>query len=252
MNGIFNAFDTSIKGEVIISLGNSGEYRAEVRLISGETHHFTTNSLGTENVTFSHQKGSFVVNVLEDRTMEVADFIFDGKESYIRVYKKQRGVDITLALGTYVETGNASFTGNWDVVNLGSQVFPEGLPTVTALGIDDVVVSSPNGSIFSDSDFSNEIIPMCIDYPAFRAYVSIDVTGDGLQQRIEAQDQLSTFGGINCFWGLSADTVLNDILLGYRGNFCQTTSSGTWLWSGRSGTISVSSIGLPPTGPSNL
>lgn len=250
--GVFNTFDTTIKGQILINLGNQGQYKAEVQLLSGETLYFNANTKGTNNLVFSNHRGSFTINISDDGKAVAEDLMIDEKQGYIRSYKKNRGSNISLALGTYEETGNTSFTGNWDMVNLGSQVSVAGIYNGMAPGIDNVVISSPNGSVFEDTNFTNEPITVCTSYTAARAYVTFDLIGNGFIQLIEAQDQVSTFGGVDCSWGLSASAVSNINITGYTNNTCQTVNSGIWSWNGKTGTISVSSIGLPTTGPSNL
>lgn len=245
-HGLFNSFDTSIKGEIVISLGNNGRYEAEVLLVNGKSIYFGTNTIRTENVLFVNARGSFELTIKDNNILEVDDFLFDRKPCYIRAYKKLRGVDVSVALGTYTETANASFMGNWDLLNLGSQVIPEGLPSGTALGIDRVIISSPSNTVFEDSNLIKEVPPLCIDYPAPIAYVA-DVFGDGEDQILEAQSQVSTFGGMDCFWGISVGASFNTVIGDYYDDDCQVTTSGTWSWNGKTGSISALSVGLPPT-----
>jgi len=237
---------TSLKGEIVISLGNNGRYEAEVLLVNGKSLYFGTNTIRTDDVLFVNSRGSFELSIKDNNILEVDDFLFDRKPCYIRAYKKIRGVDVSVSLGTYTETANASFMGNWDLLNLGSQVLPEGLPSVTALGIDKVIISSPSNTVFEDTNLVKEVPSSCIAYPSPIAYVA-DVFGNGVDQILEAQSQVSTFGGVDCLWGISVEAGFNTVIGDYSDDNCQAATSGTWSWNGKSGTINALSIGLPPT-----
>lgn len=230
--GLMNTFDTSLKANLVINVGNDGNYIAEATFLNGDILIFNSASLGSdENITFSNSRGSFTVTNIENNTIEIDNLILDKKAGYIKAYKLSKGLEVTVLMGTFVDSGDAAFIGNWDMINRGTQITPTGF--FSSLVIEDVVVSTPSGYMFSDENMTFENPGSCV-FPAPVPWLYDD---GGSLLLLQANSQVSTFNGIDCNWGTFYG--VNGATITYRDESCVVSTSGSWSWNGRNGTFSV-------------
>jgi len=228
-HGVFSTFDSKLHGEIIINVGNDGNYNAGVKLLNGEKLTFEATNKDLASLRFEGERGSFIFNATEKEYLVASNFLVDGKNGYIKVYKETRGGGFSVLFGAYIDGANPTFTGNWDVLSLGDFEPGSGF-----LLIQDIVISH-NGSMFSDSTAG-------LLEPFFEScFFSSPFTGGATNgDAISAVDQIATFGGIEAIWnmvglsGLYFNPITCDVL--------PFGEDGTWSWNGRSGTIFVLSV----------
>ena len=234
--GIFSTFDTKLHGKILINVGNDGNYNADVKLLNGERLKFLANNKSLSHLNFVGDRGSFTIEVLDNTKVEATNFMVDNKEGYVRAYKgTSRGIPV-IAFGTYVDSSDPAFTGNWDMVNNSGATAP-GVPFIN-LTIEDIIISHPGGFVLGDEDLLIYEPVFCV----FASPVPYFVNEGATFKYINAQNQQSTFNGVVTNWGLFRG--LNGTTLSYLDGACQSATSGTWSRLDRSGTITVTDFGM--------
>lgn len=235
--GIFSTFDTQLHGKIVVNVGNDGNYNAIVALLSGEKLGFTaTNSTNLSALEFEGNRGSFTLNVADKNNVIATNVIADNKDGYIVAYKaRSSGIPI-LAFGTYVDSSDPAFNGNWDMVNTTGATDP-GVP-FTNYTIEDIIISHPGGYMLNDDEAGIGEAVNCV-FPSAAPYLMND---NPTFKYVDAQNQQSRFNGVVTNWGVFYG--VNGPTISYSDGNCQAATSGTWSRLDRSGTITITDIGF--------
>lgn len=250
--GIFSTYDRSFKGEILIDLGNSGNYEAAVKLIEGgDSFYFKGkefDGVDGKQYLFENKRGSFEVNISRGDRIEIRHFNFDNKDAYIVAYKERFGVDVSISFGNFTDDTDPAFVGNWDAINKGATYLsPPAHSTVpNPLLIIEEIIISKSGNIFISSDgspYNDSFIEPCFYLDTFQHGYFFETIA-GTYKEIIGYNQTSTFAGIVCTWSLS-HYLLGGALL-YDTPACSTPAAsgyGSWSWNGTSGKIFVDRLG---------
>jgi len=250
--GIFSTYDLSVKGEVILDLGNSKEYQAAVKLhIGGENLSFEgrqIEDIRIDRYVFESPRGSFEVQLDDKRKIVIRNFEFDGKDTYIVAYKERSMVDVSISFGNFTDDGDPLFTGNWDAINKGMtyQSPPAHSTNPVPLMIIEEIIISRNGDIALSTDtapYNDSFLEPCFYLDTFQHGYFYKVPADPYQEII-AYNQTSTFLGSVCTWSL-AHYFFGGAFV-YDTPACGTpdaTGYGSWSWNGRAGKIFVDRLG---------
>jgi len=232
-HGVFSTFDSKLHGEIIINVGNDGNYNAGVKLLNGEKLTFEATNKDFPNLHFEGERGSFSIS-LNDKPIDIKLEI-DNKKGYIYAYKETRGAGVTIALGSYIDDSDPTFSGNWDMINLGriDPVNPFG-----ALTIEDIVVSHIGGQVFTDETIGVlEPSTGCV-FAGDSGYM-LQLAADLII--LDGKDQIVTINGIECVWTMFYG--VNGATITYQDITCSVVAAGTWSRNGRTGSITVLSAG---------
>jgi len=229
-----------LHGKITIYENIKGIYEAEINLVNGKIYLFTfTDSLQKNILKFKGESGSFNVDINDPNNPLASNvFIKSKTPGYIKLIKKKKNILQVVVLGTYEETGNeANFYGNWDLIgtedgtNFNNNPNSHG-PELPYF-VSQVIVSHKNNATpFIDSDIEEYLdsYPCSgFNYPT----ISSGLVGD---LYLVAFDQSSHFAGHQANWQIAVD--YDDFnLTRYFLSTCEDTSSGTWSWNGKNGTI---------------
>ncbi|MFT5891126.1 MAG: hypothetical protein ACI9Y7_001226 [Dokdonia sp.] len=242
-HGVFSTRDLSKKGKIYINVGNDGIYKAEVKLRNGELIEFTASATNTlDQIQFSNERGSFTLDLTDIDDTVVTNVTIDALEGYIQVFKDRSNQRIAMALGTFVDSNDAAFTGNWDMATNGNahpnDQFNEGFETISG------IIVSINGNMFMDTNASglggwNADTTGCAltgQGLISRAGLTNDYFGQGATL-LEGYNQPVTYNGVDITWN---GTLLESSLNPQDFQGCESTT-GTWftVGGGRSGTFSI-------------
>ena len=246
--GIFSSYDLTLKGTIILNIGNDNHYDAAVSLIKGDARLKELYFKGRRDAVeknkyhFKSALGSFVATVSSDNKITVAHFTYNERDCYIAAFKKTKMVDVTIAFGTYHDDADAAFTGNWDAVNSGSiYLSPNGEHGSFAeeLMLLDAIVITHGGNMLQSTDTqaqNDPFLEQCYYIKTF-PHAFFFENNSGFSEFL-GFNQTTTFNGEVATWSLSYyeingsftfDTPLCDLppALGY----------GSWSWNGRSGKL---------------
>ena len=250
--GIFSSYDLTLKGTIILNIGNDNHYDAAVSLIKGDARLKELYFKGRRDAVeknkyhFKSDLGSFVATVSSENKITVTHFMYNKRDCYIAAFKKTKMMDVTIALGTYVDDLNPAFTGNWDAVNSGSTYTPpgghEGPPDT--LQLLDAVVITQGGDMLQSTDTPADNDSWYEDCYYKETFPHAFFYTDNSQYReFYGKNQTTTLNGIVATWSLvyyaigisSYDYDTPDCYAGADGY-------GTWSWNGRAGKLYVDSL----------
>lgn len=271
--GVFGHYlNKDLHGKIYINAGLDTRYSALIQLVNGQELKFKgkkiTNSKHT--VIFTGRSGSFQINFANYLSPLVSNVNINGEdeEAYISLVKSQNGADVFIRLGTYVDSTDPAFFGNWDL--MGDPLTTEGTPfTSTIPGVPflvdgNAVTQEINTLVLSHTGATSQVLvngmddfdpnaaivcaPIGVSIPSSEpVLIDIIVTGPislgDIADAISAGGQTSMIIGNVASWSLNHTTQITipfgDIPESYVTNDCNATTSGTWSWNGRSGTLTV-------------
>ncbi len=264
--------NADIHGKIIINSGEKNQYSALVQMTNGSSLKFKgiPQTKDASIVLFENSIGSFIMN-FEDFNNPVqtsVQFTNELTDGYIVAQKSTKGVDSFVLTGTYIDTTNPAFNGNWDVMGNGAVVIVDVEVTVPGFPIP-VTVNIPTENIgtlvvthtgsttpIMDSDFEGNGALACIEAAIGTGFsnapfiIPSDIPNPlggaalGGAGSISSGGQTSLLNGFDASWSLSfgAPIPLAGIPGGFSDDNCMPAASGTWSWNGRTGTISITSI----------
>jgi hypothetical protein len=261
-NGLFKGFmasyDLTTKGTIVINTSDKERPEAAIKLVKGisgleaKVYFEGMQDATDSNVyNFTSDRGSFSVTLNDDKQFRLEHFTFDGVDSYLVAYKKTRAVDVSVALGTYVDDTDPSFTGNWDAVHKGQTVIStsdQHAPATMGLLklLDEIVITKGSNMIVSsDTPADNDPFNEPCFYSEVRGpfphawYYSTPSTST--YREFIGFNQTSTFAGRVASWSLS---YYFDSAFFYDTPTCAFggTGYGTWSWDGHSGKLFVDAL----------
>lgn len=262
----------AIHGKIFINSGQHDQYNAVVHMTDGSRLKFT-GTPQTKDASIVRYKGdyvSFTVNFENYNEAVIATVQFKNEETdgYIVLQKTTKGVDAVLLTGTYVDSANPSFTGNWDLIGDGTvtiipvEVDVPGVPfpvtiNVPTENIGTLSVSHLGSAVpLIDTSFESNAAAACIGgafpgaaFPTVPFIIPSDIPNPlggflGGEGSVSSGGQSSLFNGSNSTWSLSYGDPIPaaDFPGGFTDDFCMSSTSGTWSWNGRTGTISIDGI----------
>ena len=219
---------------------------------------------------FTGEAGSFELDLenFESNITAMVTLNSEDTQAYMVVRKaKSSGRMPVVLLGTYQETGNPAFNGDWNLMTDGTDVmttqsvslpgFPVPLDvTVTtqnlaSLSITHTGIATP----FTDGTYETNTAADCFDaiipglpIPTDPVVITqpifVEFFGpSGGQGSISAGGQSSLINGNNASWNLTYNTAAGipalglDFPAGFYNEDCSAGTSGSWSWNGRSGTV---------------
>lgn len=264
--------NSTIHGKIFINSGQYGQYNALVQMTDGSRLKFT-GTPQTREANIVHYKGdnaSFTVNFENHNHAVVASVQFDTEETdgYLVLHKTTKGVDAVVLTGTYVDSSNSAFTGNWDLIGDGNvtiipvDVNVPGVPFPVTLNVPTENIGtlsvSHTGSTtpLTDTTFETNAAINCIggtfpgaNFPTVPFIIPSDIPNPiggvlGGEGSVSSGGQTSLFNGSNASWSLSYGDPIPAANFpgGFTDDSCVPATSGTWSWNGRTGTISIDGI----------
>ncbi|MEP2935669.1 MAG: hypothetical protein ABJM06_08110 [Gilvibacter sp.] len=233
-HGIFGTYDLSAHGEIIINVGNDGNYAAALHLVTGEKLLFEATNRLVSDLKFASDRGSFTLDV-SDIENPVASLVqLDDTEGYVVVYKEKSSRRLSIALGRYIDRGDASFKGNWDLISFGIPEF--NFPG--ALRVQEVILSNGMSLYYDTTPNILEPFDGCFGLSVNGPYMA------ELSQNLrilEGKLQTSFINGTRCRWSLAV--TQNNFDFEYLDTRCEpTTTAGSWAWNGREGFIEIQAL----------
>lgn len=260
-----------LQGNIFVNAGQHGQYGALVNFKRGGSYKFTGTPVSRDGaiINFEGDAGSFVLdlNDFEGNIETMVSLNDENTEGYLVIRKATASRMPVTFLGTYVDSGDAAFTGDWSLMTDGTDVettAPVTLPgfpfpldvTVTtqnlaALSITHSGVATP----FTDSTFETNTATDCFDdlvpglpIPAtpvaITAPIGVDPLGPaGGVGSLSAGGQSSLLNGSTATWNMTYNSAVGVPALGltfpagFYNEDCSTGTSGSWSWNGRSGTV---------------
>lgn len=271
--GIFGHYlNSDLHGKVYINAGNNTRYTALIQLVNGEELKFTgvQQSRSSDIIYFKGESGSFDVNFSDYRNPEVTNVFMNNEDSeaYITLAKNTRGTDPLVILGSYVDSSDPTFFGNWDLMadpatNTATPfIITEGVPfPIEGTGVSQEIVTMSishagsmtpfiiNGADDFDTNTAVGCAPAGIVVPTTEPVI-IDIlinapipVGD-VADAISSGGQTSMINGVEATWSLNYTSAINlppflSVPETYLENNCSAAVSGTWSWNGRSGTTTA-------------
>lgn len=251
--GLLASYDLTTKGTIQINTSEKGTLEAGLELIkvneglSRKVYFEGTQDLTTpDRYTFTSDRGSFTITLNDEKKFQVDHFTFDGVDAYLIAYKLTRGVDVSLAMGTFQDDTDPSFNGNWDIINRGGvYISPAGEHSTfatTLLIFDEIVISQganmyinqdgpQNNDPFTETCFYNETLPHGWFY---------DTTG---YRELIAYNQTTTFATRVATWSLAYYFFGGEFI--YDTPACNTPAAsgyGSFAWDGKAGRIFVDTL----------
>ncbi|WP_299210816.1 hypothetical protein [uncultured Dokdonia sp.] len=260
--GIFgHHLNQELHGKIYVNAGLDTRYTALIQLVNGEELKFkgVQQSRSKDIVYFEGESGAFDIDFTDHRSPEVTNVMMDSSdtEAYIILAKTTRGVDPLVIVGSYVDSTDPTFFGNWDLManpstNTATPVSFMGI-NGTAITQEIITMSiSHAGSMIpfisnTAEDFDTNIAVACappgVVIPTTEPVI-IDLivpfvgnVGGG----ISAGGQTSMINGIEAAWSFNYTSAIPIAGLPemYVANDCSPTLSGTWSWNGRTGTTTA-------------
>ena len=250
--GIFSTHDLSMKGEIVLDLGNSKNIQAVVKLFRGGTSFLIEgrrDDTKIDRFIFDSERGSFTVTATPDGRIRLDHFTFDEKDTYIVAYKETSLADVSISYGNYTDDGDPTKNGNWDAINKGATYMspPEHSTIPTPLSIIEEVVITRNGGIAISSDgppYNDGFFESCFFNDTFQHGYYFQTPTLSYKELI-AYNQTSTFQGTVATWSVSY--YLFNGVFNYDTPTCGLSDAagyGSWSWNGRTGRIKVERLGL--------
>ncbi len=262
-----------IHGKIFINAGQHQQYDALAKLTNGTILTFRGKPQTKDGILvfFQGKSGSFTMN-FEDFThpiLSTVELYEQETEGYIVAKKSTKDVQAFVLTGTYVDDTDPNFSGNWDLIGDGTvtdvevEVTVPGIPFPVNVSVPTENIStlsiSHSGSIppFIDTTFESNAAQSCIEAAIGGSFSSApfvipsDIPNPfpgqdplGGAGSISAGGQTSLLNGSNATWSLSygAPIPLAGIPGGFSDDNCMPTTTGSWSWNGRSGTISIDGI----------
>lgn len=260
--GIFgHHLNQELHGKIYINAGNDTRYAALIQLVNGEELKFNgvEQSRSSDIIYFEGASGSFDIDFTDYRNPEATNVIMNGAdtEGYMVLEKSTRGAAPFIILGSYVDSADPSFFGNWDLITdpATNTATPVTLMGISGTAITQEIVTmsiSHAGSMvpfISDTpeDFDTNAALACapagVVIPTTEPVI-IDLVipfVGSVGGAISAGGQTSIINGIEASWSYNYTTPIP--LAGlpemYLSNDCSPALSGTWSWNGRIGTTSA-------------
>ena len=273
--GIFGHYTNSeLHGKIYINAGLDTRYTALIQLVNGEELNFTGTQQSRSNpnfIYFEGKTGSFDVDFTDYKNPEATNVIMDNvnTEAYIVLAKTTRGADPSVIVGSYVDSSDPTFFGNWDLIanpaTATSTPFTTTIPgipfPVSGFGITQEIVTMSishagsmtpfiiNGADDFDTNAAIACAPSGITIPTTEP-VMIDIIIDSplplgdVADAISAGGQTSMINGIESTWSFNyTSEIVNpigaNVPASYIADDCSPLLSGTWSWNGRTGTTTV-------------
>lgn len=262
----------AIHGKIFINSGQHGQYNALVQMTDDSRLKFvgTPQNRDASIVHYKGDNSSFTVNFENHNKAIVSAVRFEKEENdgYIVLQKTIKGVDAFVLTGTYVDSSNPAFTGNWDLMGDGTvtiipvqidvPTFP--LPITINVPTENIgtlsVSHTGSAAPLLDTSFETNTTLACIgdmfptaNFPTVPFIIPSDITGPtggflGGEGSVSAGGQSSLFNGSTSSWTLSYGDPIPAANFpgGFTDDSCMPTASGTWSWNGRTGTISIEGI----------
>lgn len=253
--GIIASYDLKTKGTLVINTTEKGGYVAAARLhkvnegMEGIVLFEGRQDLSDpDRLYFTSDRGSFEVLLNNEKRLLVEHFDFDGTDTYAVAYKRSRGIDVSLAMGTFDDDYGTpgGFEGNWDAIHRGSiYTSPAGEHSTFAtnlLIIDEIVISqggntyinqdgAQNNDSFTETCFYNETFPHAwfYDTSGYREFIGYN--------------QTTTFATRVATWSLAYYFFGGEFI--YDTPTCGTTEAsgfGTFSWDGNNGQLRVDTL----------
>ena len=253
--GIIASYDLKTKGTLAINTTEKGGLVAAARL------HKVNDGLerevyfeGVQDVSdpdrfyFIGDRGSFSILLNDEKRLVVEHFDFDGTDSYVVAYKRSRGGDVSLAMGTFDDdyTTPGGFEGNWDVIHRGAvYTSPAGEHSTFAtdlLIVDEIVITQgSNMYINQDGAQTNDSFTETCFYNATFPHVwFFDTTG---YREFIGYNQTTTFATRVATWSLAYYFFGGEFI--YDTPACGTSEAagyGTFSWDGNNGRLRVDTL----------
>jgi len=261
-----------LHGKIFINAGQYNQYGALIKLVNGETMKFTGTPASRNGsiINFTGNSGSFIVNLQNFEETITSEVQLDNEltEGYIVLQKSTRGTIPFVLTGTYIDSTDPNFTGNWDLIGTGTQIdfnntvvfpgFPVPITVTTATQEIATLSISHSGSIspILDNSFETNTTSDCftavapgLTFPTAPSLISSDLITDifgaipGTTGSVGAGGQSSLLNGNTATWNLTYSTPVVlppflDVAESFYNEDCSPATSGSWSWNGRSGTIS--------------
>ena len=225
--GVLSTFDTQIHGELRINLEADTEFQAIVTLVNEDVLKFKAivNRTNPAIVDFKGSAGTFTIDFSDKGNIVGSNFLVDNKQGYIGVYPEPRSGG-GIVFGTYVDSLDPTFSGNWDMFN-----FTMLDPITSFPVIEDIMISHTGGLFFNDE--TPGIFEPFID-TCFFTGPAVGAQTDGVV--FSGLNQIATFNGVTTSWSMYSifGTAIDP-------NTCLSlppgTPQGTWSRGSRSGTL---------------
>lgn len=234
-HGVIGSYDLKIHGEIVVNVGNDGNYAAAIHLDNDDKFILKANNRQIDNLRFSGLRGSFVINVTDIEMPMATEVVIDQSPGYMVLYKETSNRSISIALGTYQDRLEPEFKGHWDLISLGIPEF--NFPG--AIRVEDLIISNGD-SIFKDlAPNSFEPFDGCFGLSVRGAYMA--QLSENLKI-LEGKDQKSIINGQECNWTLSVSQDLDNFE--YLDERCDVNpfAKGFWDWNGRTGTLTINAL----------
>ncbi len=237
--GVFgHNFNKSLHGSILIKRSKGGsEYLAVIKLVNGEKYNFYASEKTKGKLFFKGEEGAFEVNFTNPTNPKVYNVnVLNEDAGYIILQKKNNKALQIVVLGTYEETGNESnFYGNWDLICT-YYYSPLGyIPTVTPYTAEHLIVSHKNNPTpFEDLIMEPYNDPAACYYSSLVVFSPHVLDNSGTFYSLTVHDQVSLLAGYNAFWEITYNENNSNT---YTSDSCQTATSGTWSWNGKTGKI---------------
>lgn len=273
-SGVFGHYRNSdLHGKIYVNVGMDTRYSAVIEMVDGSLMNFkgTPLSKGRKKVIqfegVNNKKDSFLINFTDFDNPEITNVYMAEEEDpgYIVLVKARGGITAFTMMGSFVDSADGTFSGNWDVIgDIDSSTntqfsFPITVPfptTVTGNALSQeiviLVISRPDNThpitLNDPDDFdmntSVACVPAGIIIPATEpVLVDINITGPiplgYVGRAMSAGGQTSTILGSTNSWTLNYNPAVFTQPEGYLAENCSATTSGSWNWMGRTGTITV-------------
>lgn len=233
-HGIIGTYDLSEHGEIIINVGNDGNYAAALHFVTGEKIVFEAQNRIVSNLKFSSDRGSFTLDVSDIENPVASQVQLDDTEGYIVVYKEKSSRRLSIALGQYGDRDDTAFRGNWDLISFGIPEF--NFPG--ALRVQEVILSNGENLFFDTTPNTLEAFDGCFGLSVNGPYMA------ELSQNLrilEGKRQTSIVNGTPCRWSLAV--TQNNLDFEFLNTRCETTTTaGNWAWNGREGFIEIQAL----------
>lgn len=261
-----------IHGKIYINSGQHGQYNALVNMTDGNRIKFTgtPQTKDASVVFFKGDIGSFTIS-FEDYLNPVissVQFTNESTDGYLVLQKSIKGVDAVVITGTYEDSTNPGFNGNWDLIGDGTVTIVDvavtvpGVPFPVTLNVPTELIGtlsvSHTGSTMplTDTTFETNTTLDCIaatfpdaNFPTAPFIIPTDIPSPlggflGGEGSISSGGQTSLLNGFNANWSLSYGDPIEAANFpgGFTDDSCTPSMSGTWSWNTRTGTISIDGI----------
>jgi hypothetical protein len=254
--GIFVSNDLSYHGVLTVNLGNDGRYNAILEYGEGQGKKIgflgeQSNNDGSSNIyEFRGKNGGFTIDLSNQTSPIITKATIDGQTAQGKLLKETSQNQVRAVLGTFEDSNDTSFNGTWDFLTSGTRVVtvPTGLAppnpaavNVTVNIVADVVLTK-GGMTFNDNSMESFtvssgcnalLLPTGVQTPFVSGPQSLG--GIFMIDEYAAPDQTSIFLGEVATWNLVYSTYQDS----YFNGDCSSSSSGSWSWKGRTGTITL-------------